>query len=138
MLLLMEDESPGQPVVPEDTGAAQATPPDARVDVPSSTQASEQLLDDQRSLAKPTSTRTSRVWIGFALGLVVLVAILIFILQNLTSVEVHFPGASTKMPVGIAILFGFILGGIFVFGLSLARVLQLRHGMGRLRQAPRS
>jgi uncharacterized integral membrane protein len=80
------------------------------------------------------STRTSRVWLGSVLGLVVLIAILIFILQNLASVVIHFPAASAKMPIGVAILFGVILGGLFVFILGLARVVQLRHSIRRSRK----
>ncbi|MCI2974955.1 MAG: lipopolysaccharide assembly protein LapA domain-containing protein [Ferrimicrobium sp.] len=86
----------------------------------------------------PRSTRTSRVWIGSVVGLIVLIAILVFILQNLATVTIHFPGATTHMPVGIAILFGVILGGLLVFVLSLARVLQLRRGMSRIRRAEHS
>jgi uncharacterized integral membrane protein len=85
----------------------------------------------EANVERPRSTRTSRVWIGTVLGLVVLIAILIFIIQNLESVSINFPDAAVRMPVGIAILFGVILGGIFVFLLGLARVLQLRHGIQR-------
>jgi uncharacterized integral membrane protein len=84
--------------------------------------------------ARPHSTRTSRVWLGSVFGLVVLIAILIFILQNLASVVIHFPAASAKMPIGVAILFGVILGGLFVFLLGLARVVQLRNNIRRSRQ----
>ncbi|MGC9155021.1 MAG: LapA family protein [Ferrimicrobium sp.] len=89
----------------------------------------------QRHLVeRPHSTRTSRVWIGSFFGLVVLIAILVFILQNLVSIAIHFPGSTIRMPVGVAILFGVILGGLFVFLLGLARVLQLRRSMGRNRK----
>jgi uncharacterized integral membrane protein len=84
--------------------------------------------------ARPGSTRTSRAWLGSVFGLVVLIAILIFILQNLASVSIHFPAATVKMPIGVAILFGVILGGLFVFLLGLARVVQLRHSMRRNRR----
>lgn len=91
---------------------------------------------EPRHLAeRPHSTRTSRVWIGSFFGLVVLIAILVFILQNLASIAIHFPGSTIRMPVGVAILFGVILGGLFVFLLGLARVLQLRRSMGRNRKA---
>ena len=82
-------------------------------------------------VARAQSTRTSRVWLGSVFGLVVLIAILIFILQNLASVVIHFPAASARMPVGVAILFGVILGGLFVFLFGLARVVQLRHSIRR-------
>jgi uncharacterized integral membrane protein len=92
----------------------------------------------ERPKREPRSTRTSRVWIGSAVGLIVLIAILVFILQNLATVTIHFPGATTRMPVGIAILFGVILGGVLVFVLGFARVLQLRRGLSRMRHAEHS
>ena len=54
-------------------------------------------------ITRPGSTRTSRVWLGSVFGLIVLIAILVFILQNLSSVAVHFPAATVKMPIGVAI-----------------------------------
>ncbi|WP_298208357.1 lipopolysaccharide assembly protein LapA domain-containing protein [Ferrimicrobium sp.] len=93
------------------------------------------ITEHRGVLERPHSTRTSRLWIGSFFGLVVLVAILVFILQNLGSVAVHVPGATIRMPVGIAILFGVILGGLFVFLLGLARVVQLRRSIGRNRRA---
>lgn len=84
-------------------------------------------------LAAPRSTRVSRVWVGSSIGLLILIAILVFILQNLARAAVHFPGATVRLPVGIAILFGVILGGLLVFVLGLGRVLQLRRQISQHR-----
>jgi uncharacterized integral membrane protein len=98
----------------------------------------EPLDSPDAPLAQPSSTRVSRVWIGSSIGLLILIAILVFILQNLASVAIHFPGATVRLPAGIAILFGVILGGLLVFVLGLGRVLQLRRQIIQHRHAHRS
>jgi len=106
------DAAPGSSIEPHDLATGASTPP-----------------------SQPSGSRVSRVWIGSSIGLVILIVILVFILQNLVSVAIHFPGATVRLPVGIAILFGVILGGLLVFVLGLGRVLQLRHQISQHRHA---
>jgi uncharacterized integral membrane protein len=67
-------------------------------------------------------TRTSMVWTMVGIGVVLLVAILVFILQNGQRVRVRFLMANGTLPLGVALLFAALL--VLVAG--AARVLQLR------------
>ncbi|MGW3963330.1 LapA family protein [Amycolatopsis sp. NPDC005003] len=74
--------------------------------------------------ARPT--RISGTWVAVIAGLLVLVVLLIFILQNLDSVTVHFFGAEGSLPLAIAMLFSAIGGAALVALIGGARILQLR------------
>ncbi|WP_410613879.1 lipopolysaccharide assembly LapA domain-containing protein [Amycolatopsis sp. lyj-109] len=84
--------------------------------------------------AKPTTkpagkarpTRISGTWVAVIAGLLVLVVLLIFILQNLDPATVHFFGAEGSLPLAIAMLFSAIGGAALVALIGGARILQLR------------
>ena len=75
-------------------------------------------------------TRTSMVWTMVGIGVVLLVAILVFILQNGQRVRVRFLMANGTLPLGVGLLFaallGALLGALLVLVAGAARVLQLR------------
>jgi len=71
-------------------------------------------------------TRTSMVWTMVAAGVVLLVAILVFILQNGQRVRVRFLMANGTLPLGVGLLFAALLGALLVLVVGVARVLQLR------------
>jgi lipopolysaccharide assembly protein A len=71
-------------------------------------------------------TRTSMVWTMVGIGVVLLVAILVFILQNGQRVRVRFLVANGTLPLGVALLFAALLGALLVLVAGAARVLQLR------------
>jgi len=84
-------------------------------------------------------TRLSGAWTAIVVGLVALVVILVFILQNQQSVEVTFLFAHGHLPLAVALLFALILGAVIVFAFGAARILQLRMVAGRARRkAPAS
>jgi uncharacterized integral membrane protein len=68
-------------------------------------------------------------------GLVVLVIVLIFIIQNLNNVTVHFITADFSLPVGVVILAATVAGGLLVLLASAARVLQIRRAASKHRKA---
>ena len=72
------------------------------------------------------STRLSGAWTALVIGIVILVVILVFILQNLQSVEVHFLFMQGQLPLAVALLFAMILGSVVVLALGAGRILQLR------------
>ncbi|SFW60748.1 LapA family protein [Amycolatopsis australiensis] len=76
--------------------------------------------------AKIKRTRISGTWVAVIAGLLVLVVLLVFILQNLDSVTVHFFGAEGSLPLAIAMLFSAIGGAALVALIGGARILQLR------------
>ncbi|GGN99441.1 LapA family protein [Nocardia rhizosphaerihabitans] len=70
---------------------------------------------------------TARAWVELAVGAVLVIALLIFILQNTAKTEISFLPWSFTMPLGVALLFATV-GGILVMGLAGgARIWQLRH-----------
>ncbi|UOX87960.1 lipopolysaccharide assembly protein LapA domain-containing protein [Amycolatopsis sp. FBCC-B4732] len=71
-------------------------------------------------------TRVSGTWVAVIAGLAVLIVLLIFILQNLDSVTVHFFGAEGSLPLAIAMLFSAIGGAALVALIGGARIMQLR------------
>jgi uncharacterized integral membrane protein len=71
-------------------------------------------------------TRTSMVWTMVGIGVVLLVAILVFILQNSQRVRMRFLMVNGTLPLGVALLFAALLGALLVLVAGAARVLQLR------------
>ena len=71
-------------------------------------------------------TRTSMVWTMVGIGVVLLVAILVFILQNGQRVRVRFLIVDGTLQLGVALLFAALLGALLVLVAGAARVLQLR------------
>ena len=87
------------------------------------------------ALPGESRTRLSGAWTAVVIGLIALVVILIFILQNQQSVEVSFLFFSGHLPLAVALLFAMILGALIVFAFGAARLLQLRMVAGRARKA---
>jgi uncharacterized integral membrane protein len=79
-------------------------------------------------------TRLSGAWTAIVIGLVALVIILVFILQNGQKVEVTFLVFKGQLPLAVALLFALILGAVIVFAFGAARILQLRMVAGRARR----
>jgi uncharacterized integral membrane protein len=80
-------------------------------------------------------TRTSMVWMMVGIGVVLLFAILVFILQNGQRVRVRFLMVNGTLPLGAALLFAALLGALLVLVAGAARVLQLRVVSRRHRRA---
>ena len=78
-------------------------------------------------------TRLSGAWTAIVIGLLALVLILVFILQNQQSVDVTFLFFKGHLPLAVALLFALILGAVIVFAFGAARILQLRMVAGRAR-----
>jgi uncharacterized integral membrane protein len=71
-------------------------------------------------------TRLSGAWTALVIGIVILVLILVFILQNLQSVEVHLLFFQGQMPLAVALLFAMVMGAVVVLAFGAGRILQLR------------
>jgi uncharacterized integral membrane protein len=83
---------------------------------------------------KARPTRISGTWVAVIAGLLVLVILLIFILQNLDPATVRFFGAEGSLPLAIAMLFSAIGGAALVALIGGARILQLRKQARRVRR----
>ena len=79
-------------------------------------------------------TRLSGAWTAIVIGLLALVVILVFILQNQQGVEIKFLMFEGNLPLAVALLFALILGAVIVFAFGAARLLQLRMVAGRARR----
>jgi uncharacterized integral membrane protein len=104
---------------PEPAPADSSLPPDPDVAAPAGADA---------TLPQHTiePTRTSMVWTMVGIGVVLLVAILVFILQNGQRVQVRFLMVDGTLQLGVALLFAALLGALLVLVAGAARVLQLR------------
>ena len=78
-----------------------------------------------RSAGAPR-TRVSAAFVGAVAGLLVLVLLLVFILENTESVTVNFLGASGRLGLGLALLVAAVAGALIVAILGVARIAQLR------------
>ena len=82
-----------------------------------------------------TPTRTSMVWTMVGVGAALLLAILVFILQNGARVRVRFLMVDGTLPLGVGLTFAALLGALLVLTAGAARVLQLRRVARRHRRA---
>jgi uncharacterized integral membrane protein len=71
-------------------------------------------------------TRTGSVWTGLVVGLLVLVLVIIFIVQNLHNARLTFLAWHFTLPLGIDLLASAVGGAIIVVAAGLARLAQLR------------
>jgi uncharacterized integral membrane protein len=78
-------------------------------------------------------TRTGALWAALIAGVVILLLLLVFILQNLDSITLELFGWDFSLPLGVALLFAAI-GGAAIVGIAGGlRILQLRHAANRQR-----
>lgn len=83
-------------------------------------------------------TRLSGAWTAAVVAIVLVVAMLIFILQNGREVPISFVSAHGHLPLGVAMLFSAVIGAVIVVGCGTARILQLRRmARRRARAVPR-
>lgn len=78
------------------------------------------------SKSKIVVTRASMMWVATAAGLLVLVLLIIFILQNQESVTLHYFGLTGTVSLGVGLFIGAVGGGIIVAIAGTARIVQLR------------
>lgn len=65
-------------------------------------------------------------WVAVSACFVALALTIVFILQNLAAVNVHFLFFRFRLPLGVALLIGILLGGGIVLGVGLIRIRELR------------
>jgi uncharacterized integral membrane protein len=79
-----------------------------------------------KPLPGESQTRLSGAWTALVIGIVALVVILVFILQNLQTVEVYFLFFHWQLPLAVGLLFAMVLGAVVVLAFGAVRILQLR------------
>ena len=78
-------------------------------------------------------TRTGALWTALIVGVLILLLLLVFILQNLDSVTLELFAWDFSLPLGVALLFAAIAGAVIVGLAGGLRILQLRHAANRQR-----
>ncbi|GAB3216765.1 LapA family protein [Mycolicibacterium hippocampi] len=101
--------------------ASADTPPEGSHPVPPAT---------GRAAPPPESavkfTKAAAMWGSLVLGFLVLIVLLIFIAQNTESAEFAFLGWHWSLPLGVAILFAAVAGGLLTVAVGAVRIHQLR------------
>ncbi len=85
----------------------------------------------------PRLTRASAAWAALIAALLLSVVLIVFVMQNPTSVVLHFLGWSGSVAVGMAMLIAAVTGGLLVATVGVARLTQLRVRDHRRRATPR-
>ncbi len=73
-----------------------------------------------------TFTKAAAMWGALATGFLILIVLLIFIAQNTESTEFAFLGWRWSQPLGVAIMFAAVAGGLLTFVVGAVRIFQLR------------
>ena len=82
---------------------------------------------------RASGTRTSAAWLGICVGVLVLVALVVFMLQNTGPVAVSFLGLSGTAPLALTLLIAGLGVGIVVLVSASLRIGQLRRRAGARR-----
>ena len=80
-------------------------------------------------------TRTAALWVAVAVGLVVLVMLIVFFVQNQDMITVRFFGLEGTLALGTTLFIAAVGGGVLVALAGGARILQLRITDHRRRKA---
>jgi uncharacterized integral membrane protein len=73
-----------------------------------------------------SGTRTSAAWLGICLAAVILVVLIIFLLQNTSSVDVSFLWMHGRLPLSIALMIAAVGAALLTMTVGVARITQLR------------
>lgn len=107
--------------------------PVQRIPVPHESNASERSLPPSQP-ARPgpdapaarRGTRTSAAWTGICVGALVLVALVVFIVQNTAPVQVAFLGMTGTAPLAAVLLIAGLAVGVVALAVGSLRIGQLR------------
>ncbi|HET6916201.1 MAG TPA: lipopolysaccharide assembly protein LapA domain-containing protein [Acidimicrobiales bacterium] len=76
--------------------------------------------------SEPKPPRSPGSWVAIACGMILLVVLLVFILQNSKEVKVSFFMVHWRAPLAVDLLFATVLGGLIVFAAGSVHIIQLR------------
>ena len=115
---------------PEPLGQTSTLPP------PSANGSSPQPEPSPQPKRRPTRTRISSIRTALITGVVLLIVVLIFIIQNAHAVNISFLGAHLRLSLAIALFLAAIAGALLMAAAGTARITQLRQIMRRERRKP--
>jgi uncharacterized integral membrane protein len=79
-------------------------------------------------------TRVSVTYVALICGLLILVVLLVFILENTRRIPITFFGATAHVPAGVALLLAAVAGALIIAVVGAARISQLRRRVRRSRR----
>jgi uncharacterized integral membrane protein len=121
-----DDREPPKPPAPDATPGKQA-------DTGAGRAADAPAVAGEATPHAPPRTRTSAAYKALLAGLVVLVLLLVFMLENTQSVKISYFGATGHLPLGVALLLAAAGGALLAALVGGARILQLRRHAKRRR-----
>lgn len=89
----------------------------------------DEAMPPERPGTAIAGSRVGRIWTAVAVGAIVLVLLLIFVLQNTEETEIEFLAWRFSLPLGVALLFAAIAGLLIMASAGGARIWQLRHAV---------
>lgn len=93
-----------------------------------------QPVADVDSRASTRATPAGIVWAATIVGLVLLILMIIFILQNQDPVIIHYLGLVWSLPLGMALFIAAVAGGSLVAAAAALRITQLRTITAKVRR----
>jgi putative membrane protein len=116
---------------PESQGAASTLPPPS-----TNGSAPPRPPAPQAPPQRPSRTRISSLRTGLITGVIALIVVIIFIIQNAHAVNISFLGAHLHLSLAVALLLAAIAGALAMAAAGTARITQLRRIMRRNRRNP--
>jgi uncharacterized integral membrane protein len=83
-------------------------------------------------------TRAGIAWVGACIAAVAVLVLIIFIAQNVHSVEVSFVTLHGRFPLAVALLAAALAGSVITLVLGSTRIVQLRRTARRYRRAQKT
>lgn len=132
------EAGPPAPMAPGDPSAYPPMPPGDSVSAPGAPGAATAGVPEGPGPAFDRRGRVRRgkvsaVWVGLIAAAILVILLIIFIAQNLTSVPIHFLGASGHIPVGLALVIAAVAGILVAAIPGTVRILQLRRAVRQTR-----
>lgn len=124
------DLNPGDGRQPPAAGASPASadrPTTGRQPAPRSQVGTDSDLDEHQ-----TRGISGAMWIALLLGLLILVLLLVFILQNNVPAEFNYLGWAFVLPLGVAMLLAAVAGALIMGLVGSVRLFKLGHRVRRL------
>lgn len=123
------------PQVPHYDDAAQVPPAPQRV-TPSPQERVDHVSDPR--LDEPVKRGMSgALWAGLILGVIVLILLLVFIIQNNVTAQFEYMAWTFQLPLGIAILLAAIAGALIMAMVGSVRMFSLSHRVRKLEKERR-
>jgi lipopolysaccharide assembly protein A len=91
-------------------------------------------LSPQVPRRRTAHTRISGIRTALIAGIILLIVVLIFIIQNAHAVNISFMGAHLRLSLAVALLLAAIAGALLMAAAGTARITQLRRVMRRNRR----